>query len=139
MNHSPGPWSLCVGAFAGDYTPSTIEEFKAVRMHDYFRIQGANGFEIAHFSRKVYEGWALEQQHANAQLLTAAPAMEMALSLISWRLARIERSTTCPTLVEFCFDGIRYCLNGDWGALINVIGWDRARAAIASAEAKSIG
>ena len=67
---------------------------------------------------------------ANARLIAAAPAMELALSMISCGVARIER---CGRLEEFCFDGIRYCLNGDWNALFNVIGWNKAHAAIAKA------
>jgi hypothetical protein len=58
-------------------------------------------------------------------LITAAPAMELALKLIEIGAARIERS---GSLSEFCFDGIRYVMNGDWNALIGVIGWDRAQA-----------
>ena len=74
----------------------------------------------------------VDELMANARLIAAAPAMEMALDLIACGAARIERS---GRLVEFCFDGIRYSHNGDWGALIEVVGWDRARAAIARATA----
>lgn len=68
---------------------------------------------------------------ANAHLFAAAPAMELALALICVGAARIEQ---CGTLVEFCFDGLRYSHNGDWTALLNCIGWDKARAATAKAK-----
>lgn len=71
--------------------------------------------------------WIDCNTESNARLIAAAPAMAIALQMISEGLARIERS---GTLREFCFDGIRYVMNGDWNALIDVIGWDRARAAI---------
>lgn len=67
---------------------------------------------------------------ANARLIAAAPAMDLALSMIACGIARIER---CGRLEEFCFDGIRYCINDDWNALFDVIGWDKARAALAKA------
>jgi hypothetical protein len=62
------------------------------------------------------------------------PARELALTLLTLGLARIERSPHVPDLAEFCFDGLRYHINGDcdWVRLLSVIGWGRARAAIAS-------
>lgn len=36
-------------------------------------------------------------------------------------------------LVEFCFCGLRYLHTGDWGALLGVVGFERARAAVAKA------
>ncbi len=68
---------------------------------------------------------------ANARLMAAAPAMELVLALISHGLARIER---VGSLVEFCFDGLRYINHGDWNATLGVIGWDKARDAIAKAK-----
>lgn len=72
-----------------------------------------------------------EQTEANAHLICTAPAMDIILSLLTLKLARIEKS---GRLSEFCFEGLRYILNGDWNQLVNVIGWDKAREAIAKAE-----
>ena len=63
------------------------------------------------------------ETNASARLIASAPAMDIALRLIADGHARIER---CGNLREFCFDGIRYCMNGDWNALITVIGWEKA-------------
>lgn len=72
---------------------------------------------------------------ANARLLAAAPAMDIVLRMLSLGIARIERSATAP-LVEFCFNGMRYSVGGDWNGTVGVIGWDRCRAVIAKAEAQ---
>jgi hypothetical protein len=66
--------------------------------------------------------------HQNAELIQQSPAMLLALSLIEHGVARIERS---GSLSEFCFGGIRYCMNGDWSGLLSIVGWDNARAALA--------
>lgn len=65
---------------------------------------------------------------ANAHLIAAAPAMALVLDLLRLKLARFEPG-------EFCFNGLCYSISlpNDWVALIDVIGWDSARAAIAKA------
>lgn len=67
--------------------------------------------------------------YADEVLRAQAPAMLMALELISLGLARIERS---GQLQEFCFNGLRYILNGNWTDLINVIGWDKVQKEVGS-------
>ena len=81
-------------------------------------------------------GWAIahvygdnERRADNARLIAAAPAMSLALEMITAGVARIEFECS-GQFVEFCFDGIRYSHNGDWNAMLDVIGWDRARAAV---------
>jgi hypothetical protein len=64
---------------------------------------------------------------ANARLIAAAPAMDACLRLLALGSARI---VVTGSLVEFAFNGIRYCHNGDWSAMVNVIGWDIVHAAL---------
>lgn len=100
--------------------------------------------QVNRFSANVQRGYSRMPTRSNplgtktseaeleaiATLISSAPAMDLALKLLSLGCARIERS---GSLVEFCFGGFRYCMNGDWTALMDVIGWERARAAIAKA------
>jgi hypothetical protein len=67
---------------------------------------------------------------ANATLIASAPAMDIALRLLTHGLARIERN---GTLIEFCFDGMRHIFDGDWTVLIQSIGWNKAHDAITDA------
>lgn len=60
---------------------------------------------------------------ANAHLIAAAPAQALILEMLCAGVARIEKW-------EFCFDGIRYSHGNDWNLVLDIIGWDRARAAI---------
>ena len=114
--HTPGPWftfanATCVGGPAGILgNPS-----------------GADTAGVAHCGMALRTG---DEVQANARLIAAAPAMALALQMLELGVARIERSAS-GQLVEFCFNGIRYCHNGDWSALLGVIGWDKARAAVA--------
>ena len=83
--------------------------------------------------RPVSELVALDQ-HPDARLIAAAPAYKLALDMLMAGVARIERSPTC-SFVEFCFDGLRYPVNGDdYGRVLDVIGWDKARAALVNAK-----
>lgn len=61
--------------------------------------------------------------------IAAAPAADLALRMIAAGIARIEA-------FEFCFDGIRYSHRHDWSAVMDQIGWDRARAALSKAEGR---
>jgi hypothetical protein len=119
--HTPGPWSV---------------EHSGVAVR-----AGAILFtQRVYTSRLGGESYChddfLPQREANAHLSAAAPAMALALDLITYGLARIERSTTCPSLIEFCINGLRYSLDGDWNRLLDVIGWDKARDLIAKAESE---
>lgn len=40
--------------------------------------------------------------------------------------ARVERT---GSVREFCFNGMRYSITGDWEVLVNIIGWAEATAA----------
>lgn len=104
IGHIPGPWQFMVG--------------------DYVREE-STGIVICEIRKR-----GISESEAHGNLIEAAPAMKLALDLICAGRARIERT---GKLMEFCFDGIRYCMNGDWNALISVVGWDKARAAIAKA------
>lgn len=93
-------------------------------------IIGPNGQRVARcdFDGDFDDPRAVE----NARLIAAAPAMELALRMISLGIASIKGST--PRFAEFCFDGLRYSMtDGDWNGVIGVIGWDRCEAAIAKA------
>ena len=73
-----------------------------------------------------------EQAQANARLIATAPVMDMLLSLLASGEARIEHSKTTD-LVEFCWRGIRYpCSDCDWAELVNTIGYEKIKAAIAA-------
>lgn len=118
--HTPGPWKAVRNRWAEiDVRAPAVERETGL---DYMVVNNVNGDST---SAPTYG-----TPYANALLISAAPAMDLALQLISEGIARIER---VGTLREFCFDGIRYVMNGDWNALIDVIGWDRARAAIEKA------
>lgn len=80
--------------------------------------------------REHHAHWFKELDHPDARLIAAAPAMDLALQMLTLGVSRLEIN---GSLQEFCFNGIRYCLNGDWDALLNCIGWNEARAAIAQA------
>lgn len=67
---------------------------------------------------------------ATIRMIMQAPAMRLALRMIALGIARIERT---GTLEEFCFNGLRYSMNGDWNGLLHVIGWNKARAAVTKA------
>lgn len=71
-----------------------------------------------------------------ARLIADAPATSLCLDLVSAGLARIERSETW-SITEFCFNGIRYDVSGGWSSVVDLIGWDRARAALAMARGLS--
>jgi hypothetical protein len=73
----------------------------------------------------------LSEQLANARLVAESPAMTIALEMIACGAARYERE---GTLREFCFDGLRYSVRDNWNALFDLIGWDKALAAIAKAK-----
>lgn len=104
--HTPGPWHIC---------PLDQASHRWV-------IAQPDGSSVADCS-PVGPWVPDEMADANARLIAAAPAMELALQLIAEGHARIERT---GDLREFCFDGIRYAMNGKWGQLFDVIGWDRA-------------
>ena len=108
---------------------------------EYSKVYGPDGSEIAmvciHSDVTEDNQVVLERiKAANSPLIVAAPAQALALDLMVCGLARIERSMGTPNLSEFCFDGIRYVLDdpNDWNITLNVIGWDRARAAIDKAK-----
>lgn len=76
------------------------------------------------------------ENEANAHLIAQAPAQELVLQLLMAGKARFERS---GSLVEFCFGGMRYSVEDEpgWNCLLSNIGWDKARAALASVSAPS--
>lgn len=113
--HTKGPWEW-------------------VNKGGWYSLEAANGTRVAddgsacgEYNREI-DPEDDGKSGANAILIAEAPAMDLALQLIACGAARIERSPS-GRLNEFCFDGIRYCLNGDWNALFDVIGWDKAIAA----------
>lgn len=74
---------------------------------------------------------------ADARLIASAPAQSLILDMLALGIARLERN---GPLVEFCFNGMRYVASDcDWREIIDVIGWDRARAAIAKATGQKAG
>lgn len=74
--------------------------------------------------RTHHAEWHKIIDHPDALLIEEAPAMKLALDMIAAGVARIEG-------YEFCFDGIRYGISGEWSngtwtTLMNCIGWDKA-------------
>lgn len=61
-------------------------------------------------------------------------AARLVLEMLQHQVARIERSPTCPTLVEFCFDGLRYAYYGSWTDTVVQAGEAKCRAALAKAK-----
>jgi hypothetical protein len=88
--------------------PATAKKY---RQREVCRVYGAN--------------------HATVELVVNAPAMALALEMVACGVARLERT---GTLTEFCFDGLRYSVHGQWSALMDMIGWDFAHAAIEKAK-----
>jgi len=115
-SHTPGPWRPG-NACASVVSDTPIEN-------------GINGGDAVEF----YGGHLIAESIApsNLKLIASAPAMHLVLRMIVAGIARIERS---GTLVELCFEGLRYSnSDGDWGELMRFIGWDRAAEALAKAE-----
>jgi hypothetical protein len=74
-------------------------------------------------------GLTKEQAEANARLIAAAPAQAIILDLIQQGLMTLAEG-------EAEFDGVMYWFDArqpDWRALVDGIGWDTARTAIAAA------
>lgn len=71
-------------------------------------------------------------EEADAQLMAQAPAMDLMLCLIRENIAWFN-----PVTGEFCFDSLRYTTEDrNWTGVLDIIGWDRARAALAKVEAQ---
>lgn len=125
MAHTPGPWTY------------DIHEHSFYIWADEGMVADGDPDQpgIARI-RGVGRGADEVEQEANARLIASAPAMELALRMVSAGIARIERSQTSP-LVEFCFAGLRYVVSGgDWHGLIRTIGWKDCVEAAAKAEAQ---
>ena len=59
-------------------------------------------------------------------------AQELLLRMLQLGVASFDHATG-----ELRFNGLRYsAADGDWNGLLNVIGWNKARAAIAKAEGR---
>ena len=107
MTHTPGPWSV-----QGDIDDGiTVISEPCLDEHVC----------------QVFGGDALE---ANASLIAAAPAQRIVLDLLQLGLATIDEG-------ELEFDGVMYWFDHrcpHWAtAVVDAIGWDHARAAIAEA------
>lgn len=75
-----------------------------------------------------------DEDDANARLLAAAPAMNLILRLVQSGAARFDPSTR-----EFCFNGLQFgATSREWTRILNAVGWDRARAALARAETSDV-
>jgi hypothetical protein len=118
--HTPGPWVQWrnhLYVFQGPAKENTNQ-----------KLIGA-GHKIADCSDAFNDGdVGIDEAYANARLIAAAPAMEIALKLLSLGLARFAPDTS-----EFCFGGLRYGLPVEgfsWNEIVNLIGWDEARKAI---------
>ncbi len=144
MKHTPGPWEWKDVPGAGLEIRGPVHLVECVELPKGIPEIPINIYGLAQpqniligYERWVQfepNGWS-EMQEANARLIADAPAMHLALEMISVGVARIERS---GRFREFCFGGLRYGMSDDsWTRLIAVIGWDRARAAIAKAEGQS--
>jgi len=110
--HTPGPW---------DYRPD--EDGKAI----------TNG-KIAIAYMDAYEpeeedGGAWEREtEANAGLITAAPALALLLEMLRYGVLTLSDG-------DAEFEGTLYAFDSshpDWSTLVDTIGWDKARAAIAT-------
>lgn len=76
--------------------------------------------------REHHAEWFAGLNHPDAKLIAEAPAMALCLELIRIGEAQIEGG------FEFCFRGIRYPIHAEypWTAVLDSIGWDKARKAV---------
>jgi hypothetical protein len=99
------------------------------------RLMPASSAQRAHVAHVLIaaEGASVlsaEELAANAHLIAAAPAQDIILELCRLGLGRFDSTTQ-----EFCFGGLRVsACDGDWTIVINVLGWEKCRAAIRSAK-----
>ena len=73
----------------------------------------------------------METERANARLIAAAPDMDLLLRCIGLGVARVT-----PETHEIAFGGIRVAFaayTGDWSRVVELLGRDRLRAALALA------
>jgi hypothetical protein len=102
--HTPGPW----------------------RVHNHAHVHTAAGRRLATTKGE----FGNPANSANARLMSAAPAQAILLDLLQQGLATIAEG-------EIEFDGVMYWFDhssSDWATqVVDAIGWDHARAAIAEA------
>jgi hypothetical protein len=105
--HTPGPWHYQL--YADRQT----------------RLVGPKGW---HILSGTFTGEAAE---ANARLVAATPAQSILLDLLQYGLATVAEG-------ELEFDGVMYWFDyrcPDWAArVVDAIGWDHARTALANAK-----
>jgi hypothetical protein len=112
VKHRPGPWLA-----HGDRDSDTQE------IHI---VQESTGGEIA----VIYPTFGQAGVDiANAILITAAPAQALMLDLVRYGLLSLADGDAEFNGTVYAFDHMQ----PDWGALIDAIGWDTARDAIAKA------
>ncbi len=117
VSYTPGPWACDL---------------------DYIVAADPNGrhpdIYIAEIAESDEEGRVAshEQQLANRQLITAAPAQALMLDLSRYGLISLADGDAEFNGTVYAFDHMQ----PDWEALIDAIGWDTARTAIAKATAE---
>lgn len=119
--HTPGPWD------ADHCTAHTQDNDPGYFQIDGPTPKGLNNTIPYTVADTMNRHFCVDpdEDRANARLIAAAPAQEVILQLLRRGLARFE-----PATDEFCFDGLRYSARDDWSGLLDVIGWDKTRAAL---------
>ena len=110
--HTPGPWK--VAGYRDDADGLCV-------------VQKSTGGLICFVETTLGQAAADE---ANSRLIATAPAQTIVIDLLRYGLATVTDG-------DLEFDGVMYWFDDqrpDWAALVDAIGWDYARAAIAKAK-----
>lgn len=155
MKHTEGKWVYEVTAsYCNDPTSITIREKKEknkfsampiAKIHVFSPKQAQSKDERDSLSKAINElSRPLKEAEANARLIAAAPETVqqrddqlIVLELMTLDLARIKTSQTIKGFSEFVFNGLRYtCHDRNWSEILEIIGRDNAKAAIAKCKVK---
>ncbi len=86
---------------------------------------------------REHHDWFRLLDHPDANLMADAPAMLLALRMLELGVATLQAAPLSRVPV-FTFEGVGHFFpsSGDWTKLFDLIGWNRARAAVDAALAK---
>jgi hypothetical protein len=130
MQNGTTPCSLPFTFAEAECTPGPWEN--GARVQVFFTKHGYTQELWTVFSGK--EQIALVGRGEDARLIAATPAKALMLDLIRYGLLSLGDGEVESQGMVYAFDDRR----PDWNALVNAIGWDKARAAIAEAKAAGI-
>lgn len=108
--------------------------------NDLGLLTAAETFSIPCPGREHHK-WFRLIDHPDANLMADAPAMLLALRMLELGVATMESRPFGKPVKVFVFDGVVHSCpsSGEWTKLLDRIGWNRARIAVASALPKIIG